>query len=119
MTNLEMLIKEDELCTDFWNDISKLDDGTWHWHICDFELLQKLLRKDSKWAKLKCKQYLKQFGEKRDCNFNCCDGCPHDRYVTINNDFILNISTCGISNNRNNWLDQRKKDAVNGAEKTN
>ena len=45
-----------------------------HFHVCQFELEQKLFHsKDKNWAKLKCKEHLKSFGSKRDKSFWCCD----------------------------------------------
>ena len=49
-----------------------------HFHICQFELEQKLFHKKAKgYAKKKCKDYLKTKGLRRDSCMACCD-CADD-----------------------------------------
>lgn len=112
MDELDFLKKEEKLCDEMWErscEESVLKGGQYstlnHAHICDFDLINLLyhryenrakLRKN---AELKCKQYLKSIGKKRDYNMDCCDHCIHDRYVTISDDdsTVLNICTLGIN----------------------
>lgn len=109
MDELKFLKQEEKLCDEMWEESyqeSVKNGGQYatlnHVHICDFELINLLyhgyrrkrseLRKD---AELKCKQYLKSIGKKRDYWSDCCEHCIHDRYVTINEDdnTVLNICT--------------------------
>lgn len=104
MDELKILKQEEKLCGEIWENGN---NGTLnHVHICDFDLInllyhrygknRALLREDSK---LKCKQYLKSIGKKRDNWMECCDHCIHDRYVTISDDnsTVLNICTLGVN----------------------
>ena len=106
MDEFKILKQEAELCGEIWEQDyqeNKGNDVTLnHVHICDFDLVNLLyhgysksrakLREDSK---LKCKQYLKSIGKKRDHWLDCCENCIHDRYVTISGDnsTVLNICT--------------------------
>ena len=56
-----------------------------HVHICDFELEDKLFNRKGfkKQAKKKCIAYL---GHKPDSDLECCDGCPHMRYIAFDYD---------------------------------
>lgn len=112
MDELDFLKQEEKLCDEMWErsyEESVLKGGQYstlnHAHICDFDLINLLyhryenrakLRKN---AELKCKQYLKSIGKKRDYNMDCCEHCIHDRYVTISEDdsTVLNICTLGIN----------------------
>ena len=112
MDELKILKQEEKFCHEMWNQnyeevVAKGGEHTRlnHAHICDFDLINLLyhrygknrskLREDSK---LKCKQYLKSIGKKRDYWLDCCDHCIHDRCVTISEDntTVLNICTSGI-----------------------
>lgn len=104
MTDLEYLKKQDALHYQY--AVEKFhengDKSYWsnHIHMCDFEILKKLYPKahPKGWAKYQCKKYLRQFGKKRDECLNCCDECPHMRYIEINDDnFILTIITSLIA----------------------
>lgn len=111
MDELKFLKQEEKLCNEMWEksyEESILRGGEYatlnHVHICDFDLINLLYHrygnraKLKKNAELKCKQYLKSIGKKRDYNMDCCDHCIHDRYVTINDDnsTVLNICTLAI-----------------------
>ena len=112
MDELKILKQEEKLCDEMWDksyeeSVAKGEKYSTlnHVHICDFDLINLLyhqygnrskLRKD---AELKCKQYLKSIGKKRDNWMECCENCIHDRYVTISDDnsTVLNICTLGIN----------------------
>jgi len=53
-----------------------------HVHICDFELEDKLFNRKGikKQAKKKCIAHL---GHKPDKDLECCDSCPHMRYIAF------------------------------------
>ena len=115
MDELKFLKQEAELCGEMWEQNyqeNKCNDATLnHVHICDFELINLLyhgysknrakLREDSK---LRCKQYLKSIGKKRDYWLDCCDHCIHDRYVTISGDNSTVMNICTL------MIDERLKD---------
>lgn len=108
MDELKFLKQEEKLCNEMWEQNyqeNKGNDVTLnHVHICDFDLINLLyhgysknrekLKEDSK---LRCKQYLKSIGKKRDYWLDCCENCIHDRYVTISDDNSTVLNICTLS----------------------
>ncbi len=113
MIDLEYLKEQDKLNRKYHEEKYHANGNKPYWsnhiHMCDFEILKKLYPKahPKGWEKYQCKKYLKQFGKKRDEYMNCCDECPHMRYIDINNNnFILSIITSGIANEKNRFLNE-------------
>lgn len=76
--------KKDGLIQDYFEELWYANEGesfsTNHFHICQFELEQKLFhKKDKGWAKRKCKKHLKLLGVTRDKDRWCCDICENGR----------------------------------------
>lgn len=87
--------KQSELIDDFFNELWYANgcQSIWtdHFHICQFELEQKLFHsKDKNWAKRKCKQHLKPLGVTRDKERWCCDICENNRSCRYMKTFTKN-----------------------------
>lgn len=99
MNVLDILKINDYVDLKCGNEYAK-DNRTYHEHVCDFVLLKHIFHKNNDWVKRKCKAYLKKYGKK--FNYDMCDECPHMRYVWVDKeDFILSVTTSGISSERN------------------
>lgn len=126
MTDLEYMQESDKLFHRYSVEYFVKNGGkprcTNHIHMCDFEIISRLepwrKRHKKDWAKYQCKKYLKQYGKKRDECLNCCDECPHSRYIEYNDDFFIHtLITNGVSYGRNNpWLN---KDMIDGIDRSN
>lgn len=119
MTDLEYLKEQDRLNYRYreekYHENGDIPYWSNHIHMCDFEILDKLYpaAHAKGWAKFQCKKYLKQFGKKRDSVMNCCDECPHMRFIEINDDnFILSITTSWIGVGQNNFLNKDMVDSI-------
>ena len=112
ITEYEVLKQEEDFCNKIWdlNPCRIHENGMpykdlRHEHMCDFEILNfrycKNKRKLEKLVEQKCREYLSSIGKERDECMCCCDGCMHERYLTIScetEDLILNIATLGLDN---------------------
>lgn len=96
------LNQEAKYCNEIWKELNK-DNQLEHFHICDFQLMAMLNRfkksykkYEKEWNK-KCNEYLASIGHKQDECMECCDYCPHMRYLTLSEDnYFLNIASLGI-----------------------
>lgn len=87
--NKEIHKLQNEVAKTYFNKLWLLNNkegiSTKHMHYCQFEL-EKKLGIGSKHPSLKCKQYLKTLGMKRDYCLSCCDkagpnGCKYMKTI--------------------------------------